>query len=291
MRKLTTQQFIDKANYIHNNKYNYSKINYINTKTKVIIICKTHGKFKQVPYGHLSKQGCPKCNHSNKINKNIFIKRANKKHNNKYDYSKINYINTKIKVIIICKIHGKFSQIPSNHLNGNGCIKCSIRKRTLTLNQFIKKANKIHNNKYDYSKVNYINSKIKVIIICPKHGEFYQTPDTHLNNHGCSNCTCRISKSSQSWLNKIEKENNIKLEREKIIWINNKYIFTDGFNSKTNTCYEYNGNYWHGNPKIYDQNKIHPVAKVTYGKLYQKTLNKEQLIKSAGYNLITKWGN
>ena len=106
---------------------------------------------------------------------------------------------------------------------------------------------------------------------------------------GCPKCSHRVSKSGTEWINKIEKRLGYKLEREYYIGIN-KYT-TDAFDTKTNTCYEYHGNFWHGNPKIYNQNDINPRTKTTFGELYQNILEKEKLIKSAGYNLITKWGN
>lgn len=122
----------------------------------------------------------------------IYKEKAILKHNNKYDYSLVKYNKAKDKVIIICKIHGIFKQRADHHLNGCGCPKCNIIKRTKKLlsntDDFIKKANKIHNNIYDYSKTNYKTAKDKVIIICKIHGEFNQTPNSHLNGNGCKKC-------------------------------------------------------------------------------------------------------
>jgi hypothetical protein len=104
----------------------------------------------------------------------------------------VNYENSKNKVKIICKEHGIFEKNPNNHLSGQGCTKCSLSKRTnirrKTLQDFIKQANFIHNNFYDYSLVNYKNTEEKVKIICPLHGEFEQKPGNHLNNRGCRKC-------------------------------------------------------------------------------------------------------
>jgi len=117
-----------------------------------------------------------------------FIEKAKAIHKDKYDYSKVNYINACTKVIIICPEHGEFEQNPNNHLNGNGCNKCT-GNYNYTTKEWILEAKKVHENKYDYSKVNYINACTKVIIICPEHGEFEQRPDNHTSGKGCSKCT------------------------------------------------------------------------------------------------------
>lgn len=115
-----------------------------------------------------------------------FIEKAKKLHDNKYDYSKAEYVNTNTKVCIICPEHGEFWQTPSNHLQGKGCPKCKGKNKTTE--EFIEKANIIHNNKYDYSKVEYKSNRTKVCIICPEHGEFWQTPHEHLHGCGCPKC-------------------------------------------------------------------------------------------------------
>jgi transposase-like protein len=118
---------------------------------------------------------------------NLFISKANKIHKNRYDYSKVNYINAKTKITIICREHGDFQQTPSNHLSNYNCQKCA-KNYQLDTNSFIEKAINIHNDKYDYSKVNYINADTQIIIICREHGEFTQKPMSHLQGQGCPFC-------------------------------------------------------------------------------------------------------
>jgi hypothetical protein len=193
MKKLTTEKFIEKARKVHGNKYDYSKVEYKNAHTKVCIICPIHGEFWQIPNDHLNGSGCPKC----KINKIIsikkmdekkFIEKSKKIHGDKYDYSKVEYINSKTKVCIICPIHGEFWQKPNNHLRGQGCLKCGCK--VYDTNTFISEACKIHGDKYDYSKVEYKGATTKVCIICPEHGEFWQKPNYHINNKsGCPSCS------------------------------------------------------------------------------------------------------
>ena len=121
-----------------------------------------------------------------------FIKLANKVHNNIYDYSKVEYINNRTKVCIICPDHGEFWQIPDSHLRGRGCPMCryikSSAKVRMPQDVFIQRAREIHKNKYDYSYVEYKNTDTKVKIICPEHGEFWQSPHHHLNGVGCPEC-------------------------------------------------------------------------------------------------------
>lgn len=191
-KKLDRYEFIWKAIQIHGYKYNYRKVDYKNCKEKVCIICPKHGEFWQTPDKHLQGQKCPKCSNkiiSEKLCNDIyyFIKKAKEVHGNKYDYSKVEYINNSTKVCIICPKHGEFYQLPSNHLKGYGCYKCCGLKKTNS--DFINQAKLVHGDKYDYSKVEYKGANIKVCIICPIHGEFWQTPNSHLNaKAGCPFC-------------------------------------------------------------------------------------------------------
>lgn len=190
--------FIEKARKIHGNKYDYSKVEYKKVTDKVCIICPEHGEFWQEARQHYRGQGCPKCackNRSEKRSNNTeeFIKRAREVHGNKYDYSKVEYLNNHTKVCIICSEHGEFWQMPCDHINNKrGCPKCGKEKMatklSLTQDEFIKQSIKIHGNKYNYSKVEYKNNRTKVCIICPKHGEFWTRPEVHLKGCECPKC-------------------------------------------------------------------------------------------------------
>ena len=187
-KRLTKEEFIEKARKIHGDKFDYSKVEYVNNSTKVCIICPIHGEFWQKPNGHLNGHGCPNCNGGVKIDKNTFIKKAKEIHGDKYDYSKVEYVNTDTKVCIICPIHGEFWQTPHAH---SGVMKCGCPKCCFSINdkdEFIKKAKEINGDKYDYSKVEYVNMNTKICIICPIHGEFWQNPIKHLNGSQCKKC-------------------------------------------------------------------------------------------------------
>ena len=203
MHNKKTLKFIEKANEIHNSIYNYSKTNYISYREKVLITCHKHGDFQQTPAQHTTKKaGCPKCGREQGNKKQSktteqFIKEAKEIHGNKYDYSLVNYVNAYTPVIIICSIHGKFSQHPSTHINKVGCNKCGQQKTgnktRKTTEQFIKEAKEIHGNKYDYSKVDYNRIDKNVIIGCLTHGDFQQTPKMHLRGSGCNKCAVERS--------------------------------------------------------------------------------------------------
>ena len=145
-----------------------------------------------------------------------FIKEANNLHNNKYDYSNVDYTNSKTKVCIICPVHGKFFMTPSDHLRSHGCPSCAGLKK-YTTDEFVNKAKKIHNNRYDYSKVKYVNNHTKICIICPEHGEYYQTPHDHLRGHGCPYCKSSLLENA---VRKYLSDNNILFfEQKRFDWL------------------------------------------------------------------------
>lgn len=205
----TQEEFIEKAKQVHGNKYDYSKVVYIKSKIKVEIICPVHGSFSQPPAMHLTGQGCPICSTDSRINKlklttEEFIVQAKLVHGDRYDYSKTVYESMKFKVEIICKEHGSFFQLAKDHKNGAGCQICAAKLRVLSTRSntedFINKAKEIHNDKYDYSKVEYINRQTKVTITCPEHGNFEQQPNAHLSGQGCPLCGGRVQLTTKKFI-------------------------------------------------------------------------------------------
>jgi hypothetical protein len=294
VKKLELENFIKKAITKHGNKYDYSEIKYKTATKKVKIICREHGSFLQKPFNHYNRgQGCPKCGIKKQARSTItlieqFIATAIEIHNNKYNYSKTIYTNSRTKTIIICPEHGPFLQTPSDHIyKKHGCSKCNGGIK-LELKDYIKKAKIIHGNIYDYSKVKYINCHTKIEIICPIHGSFQQDPHSHLSGHRCKKCTTNISKASQTWLDNL---NISPLLREKTIKVINRRFIVDGFDPSTNTIYEYNGSFWHGDPQSYDPKDINKVTGKTFGQLYQKTINRQKALENAGYKVVSKWGH
>jgi hypothetical protein len=182
------KRFIEQSKIVHNNKYDYSKVKYVNNSEKVVVICPDHGEFHILPAKHKNrKQGCQQCLGYIRDTKD-FIQKAMECHGNKYDYSRSSYVNSTTKINIICPEHGSFQQAPGSHYSGNGCPKC-VGLYSYTTDEWIEKAKSIHNNKYNYSKTEYINNRTYVKIICPEHGEFKQLPIAHTAQKcGCPKC-------------------------------------------------------------------------------------------------------
>lgn len=185
------ESFIRKSRAKHGNKYDYSKVVYVDSLTKVIIVCPKHGEFLQTPQAHARGNGCPKCANIKRgdtfrSDGDTFIKKATKIHNGKYIYDKDRYVNAMTKIPILCMEHGTFWMTPMNHLLGQGCPKCS--GRGLSTEEVIERFKEVHGNKYDYSKFNFTKMHDKACIICSEHGEFMQTPSKHLLGQGCPKC-------------------------------------------------------------------------------------------------------
>lgn len=142
MNKYDTKIFVEKAKFIHKNKYNYSKTKYVNSRTKVIITCPIHGDFEQLAANHIRGKGCPKCNKggSPKMTKDEFIKEAKRIHRG-YNYSKVEYYHSKEKVEVICPIHGMFKITPDHHLRGVGCPLCNSSKGEILIEKWLKDHN------------------------------------------------------------------------------------------------------------------------------------------------------
>lgn len=192
MAKIVTQEeIISRFKKVHGDRYDYSLVDYVRAKVKVKIICHEHGVFEQTPDNHKRGYGCPKCgtirtSKHNSFSIDDFIKKANKKHNYKYDYSESVYIDSESNIRINCKKHGYFFQQANSHLCGRGCPKCS--GRGMTTEDIIEKFKSVHGDKYDYSLVDYVNAKTKVKIICNVHGVFEQIIGTHNLGRGCRLC-------------------------------------------------------------------------------------------------------
>lgn len=280
-RFLTTHEFIKRASIVHENKFNYSLVEYKNSQKKVKIICPIHGEFEQRPNDHIQGKSCIMCAGIKKGNNNTFIEKAKKQHGDKYNYSIVEYKNTRTKVKIICPVHGEFEQVPYDHINGFGCAKCGGVKK-LTTYEFSKRAKELHGNKYNYSLVDYKNMHTKVKILCVKHGEFNQTPHNHLKLAGCPTCNKSKGEKTISWF--LDK-NNIKYKEQK--------TFKNCFNPSTmkllpfdfyllneNVCIEFQG-IQHYEPIKYMGGEI------DFKKRQKNDIIKKEFCEKNGINLIT----
>ena len=275
--RLTLEEFVKRATCLHNGKYDYSKVEYVNSSTKVCIVCPKHGEFWQTPNKHLQGRGCPKCaqierNRKKAFTQEEFEKRANAVHNSKYTYNN-DYVNDSTKIRITCPIHGDFYQLPNHHIRGQGCPKCAIDRNTdrqrATYDDFVNMANSIHNGKYDYHKSIYVNYKTDLCIICPEHGEFWQSPDSHLHGHGCPKCGNQISNGEEEIISFLKDILNTEIQTR------NKNIIRpyelDIYIPDKKLAIEYDGLIWHSEK---------------FGKDRNYHLNKTLLCEKKGIRLI-----
>lgn len=196
--------FKKEARKIFRYKYDYSNSGYTNKINSIRIICPKHGEFFISPYAHLNGRGCPHCNPvpKHKITDPQYIQMSIEKHGKFYIYSKVKDAYISEKVCIICPEHGEFWISPNDHLNGKGCPHCYTKKLDDKNKIFSDKGNKVHNNKYDYSKSEYEGTNKKVCIICPEHGEFWQTPSAHLKGKGCPKCGGTFKHTNETYIQK-----------------------------------------------------------------------------------------
>ena len=208
---LTQEEVIEQFKKIHGDKYDYSLVNYKNNQTPVKIICPKHGVFEQKPTNHKKGAGCPKCIKRTKDIEQV-LEDFKKTHGDKYDYSKVVYIKHGQKVEIICPKHGSFFQKPILHKSGSGCVKCKNQNLILDKDKVIEQCIKKHNNKYDYSLVEYIKGNIPVKIICPEHGIFEQSLYNHKNGAGCIKCHKNMILNNDKTLNQFKEIHNNKYD-------------------------------------------------------------------------------
>lgn len=204
-KKKTSDDFIKESNNIHNNKYDYNMVKYINNMTKIDIICSEHGPFKQIPKDHLNGSGCPKCENRYNYNTKEMIDISKEIHgNDKYGYDEFEYFNLSTKVKIRCFSHGIFETTPRNHIhNKSGCPKCgkleSSNKQRKDISQLERELSMLDNG-YIYPKLNdeYNNNRSKITIICKKHGIFKQSVNSHLGGNNCPKCNISKGESEIS---------------------------------------------------------------------------------------------
>lgn len=284
------------ANQIHNNKYDYSKVVYIGAKDKVEIICPKHGSFWQTPDDHIRKgYGCPKCANENKgknnkgfkinkgqtITKEEFLEKAKELYEDKYEYPELKEeFSYRRKIKIICSKHGEFFETPYSFLlNQKDCIKCKKEKNVHGTESFIQKGKEVHGDKYDYSKVNYIDSITPVCIVCPKHGEFWQKPNLHISSHcGCPKCH---QSHGEEEISKYFKSKNIVVEEQKTLenpYNKSGYMFADFYLKYKDQEYiiEFNGRQHYEYCSLFHINGIEDFYKQQTRDRYLRKLCKEK---------------
>jgi hypothetical protein len=275
-KKITKEEFIERANKIHNNKYLYDKVIINSTRHNITVTCPIHGDFEVYVMRHLQGYNCSKCNsESKRLTQEQFIEKAHKTHNNKFSYEKTEYQNSRKNVIVICPKHGEFSVQANNHIRGNGCKKCSQEEvgfnKRLSSEDWIKRAKEVHGVRFDYSDTKYIHNRERLKIYCREHRiSFEQLPDNHINGvGGCPKCD--ISKGELA-VGGFLNQNNISNESQKMFPdCKHKYVLRfDFYLPDFNMCIEFDGIQHFkpvehfGGSEIFEQTKIRDRIKVQY---------------------------
>jgi len=298
MVKKTTDEYVKLCLFKHDNKYDYSLVDYKGVGHLVKIICPIHGVFEKTARNHLNGQGCPECSKVEKykkyrLSKDELINSFNEKHEYKYDYSLVDYVNLKTNVKIICPTHGGFEQRPDVHLNGEGCKKCYLTtmglNNRLTTNEFLDRAINIHGDKYDYSETVYTKNNDYLDIICHKHGVFSQMAQAHLHGSGCSKCSLIDTKPEielNQWFNDLgidilTKDRTVLKKKELDIYIPSHKL-----------AIEFNGLYWHSEKYVdsdYHLNKTELCEKQSIQLIHifeDEWMYKQDIVKSRIKNLL-----
>lgn len=313
MRKLTTEEYIEKAKKVHGDKYDYSNTIYVSTRENVNIICPEHGVFSQNPKVHLNGVGCPKCGNLKKgqvkkLSQEDYIKRCNNIHNNKYDYSKTIYNGKRNKIIIICPIHGEFEQIAGNHIKGQGCPKCGKEKAQKRIGDYTNSRKDIISFKEDVKSIfgdkyevigDYINNKTKIEIYCKKkykdgseHGSFFIRPDVLIQGHGCPKCSVNISHAEKELSEFIQNNYNGEIINNYRGFDNQKEI--DIYLPEIKIGFEYNGLLWHStkylknNSLLSKLNSAESCGIKLINIFEDEWLNKKDICKSRILNILGK---
>ena len=314
-RRLDKAELLQRCKDVHEDNFDYSIADFsIGLTSPVEIICRTHPKkiIKITFEKHIGQKhgGCTDCylnaaSERQRLSREEFIHRAQQVHGpGTYIYDEVHEFRNLNEVVqIICPRHGRLNPMTAgNHLMGRkhgkvkrdiigqGCRKCGTEKsaveRSMTFEDFRAKAIDIHDNLYSYDEVIWVSRNAHIQIKCPEHGLFRQRPSDHLSGNGCSKCNSRISKKEREWLESIGVPEEF---RQVSMNLGGKQMHFDGFDPINNIAYEFWGDYFHGNPKVYTNPEQITFTGRTIGELYNRTQLKRKLILEAGIKLVEIW--
>lgn len=255
----TREEFIVQAQAIHGDRYSYNNVNYLGDSTKVEIVCPEHGSFWQTPNKHTSAaQGCPMCAPNRPLSRELFIDQARLVHGDRYDYSLVPGGRVSGHVTIVCRQHGKFTQLPHDHLDGHGCRACFDENRPkLSFGEYLATYGRD-----GWTYEGFSGYFEPLTITCPIHGTFVTTGDVHVNSPsgGCEGC--RSVSSPQRIVAEMLKGENVIMNTRKVI----APLEVDIYLPDHAVGIEVNGLYWHRHEhlrdRLYHQNKFEAAEKV-----------------------------
>jgi hypothetical protein len=222
-------------------------------------------------------------------------------HGDKFDYSRIVYVDAKTPITVGCPVHGFFQIGFHSHIGSKyGCPSCGLEIRNqknteigkdkrLSIDEILRRFKTIHGDVYQYP---YIENEFKgigwsfpkITIVCSKHGEFKQHPSDHASGTGCPSCSKWVSHKERAWLNSLGLPDD---SDHRQVWIEGHPV--DGYDPTIKTIYMFHGSFWHGNPAVYKPDDINPMLGKTFGSLYERTLAIEHQLRDKGYTVISKW--
>lgn len=222
-------------------------------------------------------------------------------HGDRFDYSKVEYVDANTPITIGCDVHGFFETTYLRHIRSDhGCPQCGLssrndglaqigRDRTMSVETILERFDRKHGSTYQYPKIREEFNGIgwgfnRITITCKKHGDFMQHPSDHASGTGCPSCSKWVSHLEREWLDSIGLPDD---STHRQVWLSGHPV--DGYDPSTNTIYMFHGSFWHGNPKIYKAEDQHPMLKKTFGELYERTLAIEEKLRSQGYTVISQW--
>lgn len=208
--------FLTKSAKNHADTYDYTKVNYVDATTKVDIICKEHGVFRQTPNKHLSGRGCPVCADNVAYNHTTFIDQCTIIHNAAYDYRSSRFTQRDEPFSFVCPTHGEQTVLARYHVLGTGCPICGIERsaqaKRKSFKEFVDRANEKHFGKYLYCEEVFVDFTTATEIICKDHGSFYQTPSEHIQGRGCRLCAPNAPRNNESFIKDATEQHNAKYD-------------------------------------------------------------------------------
>jgi len=307
-QRMTVNEFIKRAKSIHGDQtYDYLKVTpFRNQHELVTIACmvRGHGVFKQSPANHLHKtrpQGCPLCGVTKGADKRSltlgrFLEKAGLVHGATYAYSRVTFKRSKDRIAITCKTcNSIFEQTINDHLSGYGCSTCGaersrLAQRTVDTELAVQRCKEVWGDKYDYSQTVYVDSDTPIKVICPKHGPLWMNYQNHVGlKRGCKFCGSTRRQKQNDWLDSLGVPDHAESREVTIKFTDGTRCYADGFDAETKTVYEFNGDYFHGNPKVYPPDLLNRFSGRTMREELQRTRLKKKKLQKHGYTVVDIW--
>lgn len=191
--RLEQSDFLARCKAVHGDTYDLSRVAYVGMTKKIEVICQKHGSFFPQAGNFVGAgSGCPACGRESTglVSRKplaYYVAKGQEVHAGRFEYAGLQYVDGAAYLQVVCPAHGEFLQLAQDHIKGIGCEKCA--RPVFNLDTFTASATEAHGGKFNYEKADYTGTTDKVCIICPEHGEYWQTPNMHVNmQQGCPRC-------------------------------------------------------------------------------------------------------